>query len=954
MREGWVEGDWWLEVEAFDANGNSLSLNQSQDRSFSDDWQSRQLRFRPDATATSFAVRQIAEFTEGTYNGSIFFDTLNLYPIRPHFAWLDGSIAETAVSTGGRTFVFNSSYGQSLVADLLDDGVSAVKGYVYEPYLSAISNPEQLFACYADGYTMAECYAASNVLLSWMGTVVGDPKMAAYGDRLHDVNVSEVRAPNRLSVGENGTLEVLLENLAPGIAHGFLEVRDRQNNLLLANHSMTIPGGNDVGSRLILPLNVTPVRTGFVEFVVRWIPADAHPERVVDNNLALLNIEINAPPVIDELTCSTATATRGGVVICRITVIDDFELAGATLSWQYNNSSNPDYIPITATSQNDGVIWTAAISLPIDAPFDSVNIHWLVQDAQGLQVEAFWDSAFNITDASATWYGVHVEGADLAPWLGIDPPIHGTSGWVRGREHAMTACVIDLDHNNETETPSIRVDGDELPTPSVSSTSGSQTCYQTSWNPQAGGSLDPVIISLHADGTEWSNRSLTPIDLAPNAELTIDGQSYLDGAQDRVQVHIIDEDDPATIYSIETHIDWPGAGLQMLGGDTVTAPPDLESGDASISTRITDGIWVGLEWSWTKPVFLTPPQISTPKLCVDDMLVDTINRGVGGTDIWVGITDGRPIQYAGIRLGATGPPSDAFSSMFFEQGVPPASCAPGTGQHTQYYRLELNPDLLLTWPLGTVELVVNLRDIDGITGLSETLSFELRGSEPVLDFSAMPTEFTSGNQSTLIVAISDVDGMENMECSILLKDQDEITLFSEIYRPDAEGLWSQSWTPPGRSEANHTLYFACLDETSLSVSESLTIRAREASVVPSNEENTTQQGMDDSSSVITIAGISIVLILLIALTSILIGRRDEIPIEEDDELPTDVWARGDEDISDEILAEMAGLQNQQKEAWTDEQLLAAGWTPEQVEIYRTENQTRSTDTEILEIINEEE
>ena len=337
-------------------------------------------------------------------------------------------------------------------------------------------------------------------------------------------------------------------------------------------------------------------------------------------------------------------------MICRITVIDDFELAGATLSWQYNNSSNPDYIPITATSQNDGVIWTAAISLPIDAPFDSVNIHWLVQDAQGLQVEAFWDSAFNITDASATWYGVHVEGADLAPWLGIDPPIHGTSGWVRGREHAMTACVIDLDHNNETETPSIRVDGDELPTPSVSSTSGSQTCYQTSWNPQAGGSLDPVIISLHADGTEWSNRSLTPIDLAPNAELTIDGQSYLDGAQDRVQVHIIDEDDPATIYPIETHIDWPGAGLQMLGGDTVTAPPDLESGDASISTRITDGIWVGLEWSWTKPVFLTPPQISTPKLCVDDMLVDTINRGVGGTDIWVGITDGRPIQLSLIHI----------------------------------------------------------------------------------------------------------------------------------------------------------------------------------------------------------------------------------------------------------------------------------------------------------------
>ena len=542
----------------------------------------------------------------------------------------------------------------------------------------------------------------------------------------------------------------------------------------------------------------------------------------------------------------------------------------------------------------------------------------------------------------------------MAPWLGINPPIHGTSGWVRGRDHAMTACVIDLDHNTETETPSIRVDGNELPTPSVSSTSGSQTCYQTSWRPQAGGTLDPVFISLHADGTEWSNRSLTPIDLAPNAELTIGGQSYLDGAQDRIQVHIIDEDDPQASYSVETSIEWPGAGYQMLEGDVVTAPPDLESGDASISTRITSGIWADMEWSWTHPVFLSPPQISTPTLCVNDILVDTINRGAEGTDIWVGITGGRPIQYAGIRLGPTGPTSSAFSSIFFEQGVPPASCAPGTGQHTQYYRMELNPDDLLTWPLGAVELVVNLRDIDGTTGLSETLIFELRGSEPELDFSRMPIELISGNTSTLIVEISDPDGIENMECSVLLKDKDEITLFSQIYHPEPDGLWVQEWTPPGRSEANHTLYFACLDETSLSVSESFLLRAREAIPVTTSEENTTQQGMDGSSSTITVAGIFVILILLIALTSILIGRREEMPIEEDDELPDHAWAKRDEDISDEILSEMAGLETQETEAWSDEQLLAVGWTQEQIEAYREENETQSSDVEILGIINEEE
>ncbi len=949
MREGWVEGDWWLEVEAFDQNGSSLSTNISDDRAFSDDWQSRQLRFRPDALATQFTVRQVVEFSDGTYNGSIFFDTLNLYPIRPHFTWLDGSIAETAVSTGGRTFILNSSYGQSLVSDLLDDGVSGVKGYVYEPYLDAISNPEHLLSCYANGFTMAECYAASNVMLSWMGTVVGDPKMAAYGDRLHDVNVSEVLAPNRLSVGQNGTLEILLENLAPGIATGFLEVRDRQNNLLLANHPMTIPGGNDVGSRLILPVNVTPVRTGFVEFLVRWVPDDSHPERIVNNNLALLNIEVNSPPVIEQLTCSTTIATRGGVIICRAEVSDDFGIDHATLFWRYNGSNDSFYVPITASTQGDGSLWTAAISLPVDAPFTSVDLYWTILDLQGLGADSYWGSAFNITDASATWYGVHVEGADLAPWLGIDPPIHGNSGWVRGHTHTMTACVIDLDHNNVSEMPTIVVDGLQLTTPTQSSSSGSQTCYQSSWTPTAGGSLEPVSVALQVNGEELSNRSLTPIDLAPNAELIIDGQSYLDGAQDHVQIVITDEDDPSVNYSVETRIDWPGAGSQIMEGDFITAPPGLESGEAFISTRITSGIWTDMEWSWIQPVFLTPPQISTPTLCVDGVLADTINRGAESTDVWVGITDARPIQNAGIRLGPEGPPASVFSSIFFEQGIPPASCAPGTGEYTQYYRMEINPDYLLNWPLGTVELVVNLRDIDGITGLSQTLSFELQGSEPILDFSSMPTEFISGNSSILLVEIVDLDGIEGMECSILLKDDDDITLFSQIYRPDAGGLWTQEWTPPGQLEANHTLYFACLDETSLSVSESFDVHAREATILPVAQENTTQQGAEGTSPTIALIGISTILIVILGVTALLIGRRKEELFVEEEIIPDDVWAKRDEDVSDDVLAEMAGLQNNDSQEWSNEDLLSVGWTQEQIDVYRKEMQSPE-----LEIQNDEE
>ena len=54
--------------------------------------------------------------------------------------WVNGSIVETAVSTGGRSFNWGTTYGQSLVADILEDGASGVKGYVYEPYLSAVGS----------------------------------------------------------------------------------------------------------------------------------------------------------------------------------------------------------------------------------------------------------------------------------------------------------------------------------------------------------------------------------------------------------------------------------------------------------------------------------------------------------------------------------------------------------------------------------------------------------------------------------------------------------------------------------------------------------------------------------------------------------------------------------------------------------------------------------------------
>jgi uncharacterized protein (TIGR03790 family) len=91
-----------------------------------------------------------------------------------------GGIAETAVSTSGRTFADPKAPGQSLIADLIAQGVTGCKGYVSEPYTYALAYADVLFDRYTSGYTLAESfYMASNVL-RWKDVVIGDPICAPY------------------------------------------------------------------------------------------------------------------------------------------------------------------------------------------------------------------------------------------------------------------------------------------------------------------------------------------------------------------------------------------------------------------------------------------------------------------------------------------------------------------------------------------------------------------------------------------------------------------------------------------------------------------------------------------------------------------------------------------------------------------------------------------------------
>ena len=90
-----------------------------------------------------------------------------------------GAVCDTAVSTSARTFLPTRG-GQSLIADLIAQGVTGVKGYTDEPLLQAVASPSILLDRYTRGWTLAESFYAASRFVGWEGIVIGDPLCCPY------------------------------------------------------------------------------------------------------------------------------------------------------------------------------------------------------------------------------------------------------------------------------------------------------------------------------------------------------------------------------------------------------------------------------------------------------------------------------------------------------------------------------------------------------------------------------------------------------------------------------------------------------------------------------------------------------------------------------------------------------------------------------------------------------
>jgi len=93
--------------------------------------------------------------------------------------FLPGSIAETFVSTSARTF-FQVEDGQSLIGDLIHQGVTGVKGYVAEPYAFSLCHVDVLMDRYTGGFNLAESFYMASPMVHWKDVVIGDPLCRPY------------------------------------------------------------------------------------------------------------------------------------------------------------------------------------------------------------------------------------------------------------------------------------------------------------------------------------------------------------------------------------------------------------------------------------------------------------------------------------------------------------------------------------------------------------------------------------------------------------------------------------------------------------------------------------------------------------------------------------------------------------------------------------------------------
>ena len=796
-----------------------LSTNTSSSQPFEANWVDAALRFRPDPNATAFRIRIPIDVVATSTSGSVFLDSLSFRAIRPHMTWVDGSIAETAVSTGGRSFTIDTTYGQSLVADLLEDGVSGVKGYVYEPYLTAVGQPSVLFAMYSQGFSFAEANAAANTYISWMGVTVGDPKMAPYIDTIHDIHLLDARLQDNLSVGKTGYIEVGLENLGMASAEGELEIINVQGSVLMTSSSISVPAGDLSGSRTSVIVPVTPTESGWLDVRIRYSHDNASSfERDTENNFIMMRFWVNAAPSIDSVYCDQPEYARGDSFLCTVLASDDEKVESVTMGWTVVCSTcvlnNTTWLQGPMGTTDNGSTWEAMITLPINITTGGLALHVIATDKLGMQDEQTATNVSKVLDAAAAWFGPHASSADPS-WLGVTPlPNTTPNGILRGVNNTITGCVLDVDHNTNTEQPQFLVERGILGELTyVEKPDSNHHCYEATLFLEIGSSLNSISMEMRTNtGSLVMQRTIKVEDIHPTIDIQFVNSNntsldrIIDNDDEFMVVRVEDVDDSVGTYLGDIVFSWPGFGSitvpieGQVGGAVVTVklnPPSesLESGDILFDITIQDSNGATSSSSTSLPLFLNAPLILEMIPCTVDGQISELMFGHTAV-LGAKIISNRPMETIDLSLRQLGwtvsaPPIEAPTWSSTSN-----NCMESINdEDTYWFRLQL--DGSFASETGSIQLVT--KTIDGYLATSQ-IPMLFRHAPPIVNGTA-PQSVQAGNDLIFQVEVTDLDGLNDVECSASVYSGNTSTdlwnrTFNPIQTQNENGISTLRWPLP--------------------------------------------------------------------------------------------------------------------------------------------------------------
>ena len=834
QREGEVNGAFSINVNGLDSAGNLISTNTSNTKTFTTSWTSQTMRMRPAAHATQLTIQVLLDIEATSTVGSLFVDSVVLRAIRPHMDWVNGSIADTAVSTGGRSFNWGTSYGQSLIADLIEDGASGAKGYVYEPYLTAVGLPSTFLPVYASGFNLAESHAAANLYTGWMGVVVGDPKMAPYVSTLHDVNVVAVRSVGHVNLGEETTIEVMVENLGMAPSNGTLEIRGVLGNALLNQTAVTLPAGDTVGSRATVNVTIVPASSGYLDLRVRYV--NNTPERNFGNNLQSISVIVNAPPVIEDVYCSASSLSRGGYTICTVEAIDDGGVTNASLAWQIiplNETLNETAWNLLQLGSVSDTRWETSLVIPADAVLGAVVLRATVIDQQMMSVIMTVSNVTQVVDAPPTWFGPHASGVDSPAWNNASfLPNKPANGLMRHEPTTLTACVMDADYRLATSEPRFMTNRGMLGNVSyVPQSAAHLYCYTATLALEQGSDLDDVKLEVRTDaGSLLLQRTLRVADQSPALTVQVEALNgtlldrVVGDGEERIRISVSDVDDPNTSFIGDLTLQWPG-------GEPIQLPLDIAEGESEAVIELNQ-LMVPLEGgellltasgrgkhgatasvSLSVPFLLTPPTIVLFEACDDEGTVRNMTFGQVATLI-VAVETDRPLQAASAQLAQTGWAINAPAIESPTWEVAPQSCNYTSFQNDLqlfYFRLKLDNSLVD----GDGRAIFSVSDLDGLVK-SEALDLLFQHAPTSIDEVAF-SPAKPGSDLFVNFSISDLDGLDQVACAYNLYAEDGRLLTQAVVAGGQEGVFSnvlrfQYPVPLGLANSTLTANLTCLDE----------------------------------------------------------------------------------------------------------------------------------------------